>query len=224
MNFSFTSKLKVENKIRKKTCYIYCCIINNAPSEQILVGFLICHLQVSDIFSTHTVQNGYNHPNESPDKSLEQVYKTHRMTYIRKVRPLLEDALLQFSAHCTFIFHYSFDKEAAVLQDWSITTGSTSIFSTKCFQAKRSRTKEKTNNQTLSVACGSQPGIITKSVFLREGKAKTKNPQFMACFQSLRRVATQTRQRVLGLRQWLLQSVPQGLRVPPSFSNHFYFK
>lgn len=64
MNFSFTSELKVENKIRKKkTCYIYCCIINNAPSEQILAGFLMCHLQVSDTFSTHTVQNGYDHRN-----------------------------------------------------------------------------------------------------------------------------------------------------------------
>lgn len=98
--FQFYKQVKSgkQNK-KKKTCYIYCCIINNAPSEQILAGFLICHLQVSDTFSTHTVQNGYNHPKRSPDKSLEQVYKTHRMTYIRKVRPLLEDALLWFSAH-----------------------------------------------------------------------------------------------------------------------------
>lgn len=108
MNFSFTSKLKVENKIRKKTCYIYCCIINNAPSEQILAGFLICHLQVSR-YIFYSYSPTWLQPSKlSPDKSLEQVYKTHRMTYIRKVRPLLEDALLYFSAHCTFIFHYSF--------------------------------------------------------------------------------------------------------------------
>lgn len=93
--FQFYKQVKSGKQNKKKDMlYIYCCIINNAPSEQILAGFLICHLQVSDTFSTHTVQNGYNHQNESPDKSLEQVYKTHRMTYIRKVRPLLEDALL----------------------------------------------------------------------------------------------------------------------------------
>lgn len=99
-------------------------------------------------------------------------------------------------------------------------------FPPSVFKQKGLRQKKQTNkhNQTLSVACGSRPGIITKSAFLREGKAKTKSPWFMACFQSLRRVATQTRQRVLGLRQRLLQSVPQGLTVPPSFSNHFYFK
>lgn len=142
--------------------YIYCCIINNAPSEQILAGFLICHLQVSDTFSTHTVQNGYNHQNESPDKSLEQVYKTHRMTYIRKVRPLLEDALLQFSAHhCTFIFHYSFDRRLQCFRIGPLKlvppASFHQVFSSKKVQDKRN----------LSVACGSRPGIIMKSIFFR---------------------------------------------------------
>lgn len=199
MNFSFTSKLKVENKIRKKTCYIYCCIINNAPSEQILAGFLICHLQVSR-YIFYSYSPTWLQPSKLKSR---QVFRTS----LQNTQDDLHKKSKAFIRRCTALLfsplylHLSLlICEAAVLQDWSIKTGSTSIFPPSVFKQKGLGQKKP--------LCGLW--LTTRNhyeVFLPQGReSKNKNsPWFMACFQSLRRVATQTQQRVLGLRQHVLQ-------------------
>lgn len=135
------------------------------------------------------------------------------MTYIRKVRPLLENALLQFSAHCTFILQYSFDRR---LQCFRI--GPLKLVPPASFHQVFSSKKVQDKKKNLSVACGSRPGIITKSIFLREVKAKIKIVLrlwlvFSHCEESLHKHS----RRVLGLRQSLLQRVPQGQEFLPAF-------
>lgn len=87
MNLFYKQVKSGKQNKKKDMLYIYCCIINNAPSEQNLAGFLICHLQVLDTFFYSYSPKWLQPFKLSPDNSLEQVYKTQNMIYVRKVRP-----------------------------------------------------------------------------------------------------------------------------------------
>lgn len=134
------------------------------------------------------------------------------MTYIRKVRPLLEDALLQFSAHhCTFIFHYSFDRRLQCFRIGPLKLVPPASFH-QVFSSKKVQDKK-------NPLCGLW--LTTRNHYevylpqVRKSKNKT-SPWFMACFQSLRRVAIRIQHGVLGLRHSLLQRVPQGEEFLPA--------
>lgn len=136
MNLFYKQVKSGKQNKKKDMLYIYCCIINNAPSEQNLAGFLICHLQVLDTFFY-----SYSPKRLQPFKlKSRQLFRTSlqntKYDLHKKSKALIRSCTALVLSTLYLHFHQSFDVRLQCFMTGPLKLVLPASFH-KCFQSKK---------------------------------------------------------------------------------------